>query len=530
MVSPRFALALLALVFPGVTSSIIVSREVTVSTPLGTAQGVLGAVGANRFAVRYASAERWAPSAVVTKWSLPNNSTDPAALPLQCPQNGVDASTYSEDCLSMIFYVPVTVTAGSNVPTLVWIHGGSFDSGSATGTGLDGSKLAVATNSVVAVIQYRLGALGLLAPNGPLNLAVQDTINALQFVQKVVPSFGGNPARVTLAGQSSGAGMIRALFAAPSASSLFHSAVLGSDPMDYGFTSTKTQSLLQSTFDSLISCSPSDSACLAAVSISDILDAQASVESNSQAIDPSTALGEPLHPVLDGTLITNPLDSTAPFPKVTKPILLTNVRNESIPTIYGVALPGPDPFPDFYFEASCDVSLGAERTAIVMDSPYYPLDASQDVRVQLEVLGTDYVWRCPTWTFARSWVANGGKAFVGMFTLGATYPDNEGVPECLKAGAVCHEDDIFIIFGTTPNPSPAQTQLTFEIQMRWKMFMLTDSPNAPAFPPWLPATTTDVHAREFGVLTTPSGEVPALACDPAFWGQEVQYDYQFYDL
>lgn len=57
----------------------------------------------------------------------------------------------------MILYVPASLPA--NAPTFMWIHGGSFTSGSATGPGLDGSELATATQSVVAVIQYRLGAV-----------------------------------------------------------------------------------------------------------------------------------------------------------------------------------------------------------------------------------------------------------------------------------------------------------------------------------------------------------------------------------
>lgn len=62
----------------------------------------------------------------------------------------------------MIIYVPKSVKIGSNVPTMAWFHGGSFRAGSATGPGLDGSKLAVATNSIVAVIQYRLGAVSVI--------------------------------------------------------------------------------------------------------------------------------------------------------------------------------------------------------------------------------------------------------------------------------------------------------------------------------------------------------------------------------
>lgn len=165
-------------------------------TPLGTAHGTIDPSGAYRFPVKYASAPRWGPSTVVTAWDLPyvhfyravlrklnlnchhrNGSTNVSALPLACPQPGVDSSAYSEDCLSMIIYVPPALTLSSAAPTLVWyflsllllfpiylinsprIHGGSFIIGSATGPGLDGSNLAIATNSIVAVVQYRLGAV-----------------------------------------------------------------------------------------------------------------------------------------------------------------------------------------------------------------------------------------------------------------------------------------------------------------------------------------------------------------------------------
>lgn len=70
-----------------------------------------------------------------------------------------------------------------------------------------------------------------MAPDGKTNLAAKDIVNALQFLKKVVPAFGGSPSKITIAGQSAGANMIRALLAAPSASSLFRSAILQSDPM-----------------------------------------------------------------------------------------------------------------------------------------------------------------------------------------------------------------------------------------------------------------------------------------------------------
>ncbi|KAJ7749550.1 Alpha/Beta hydrolase protein [Mycena maculata] len=499
-----------------------------VTTPLGVAQGTSDGTGANRFAVRYASAERWAASTVATKWALPNGSTNASALPLACPQPEVDPSTYTEDCLSMILYVPTTLNANSGVPTLVWIHGGSFISGSATGPGLDGSKLAIATNSIVAVMQYRLGALGFMAPNGATNLAVQDAINAMKFLEKVVPSFGGSASKITLAGQSSGAGLIRALLATPSASSLFQSAILQSDPIDYGFLNASTQTLLQSSFNQLIGCTASDMSCQKALSVDDIINAQVTLGDNAPNIDPSTGSAEPIRPVRDGSLITTPLDLTAsPFPSVTKPILLSNVKNEAGPTIYGMFT---ESIGSSLFAPVCDASLGTDRTAVVLNSSFYNLTGVSDIRVPLEELGTDYVWRCPTWSLARSWVGHGGKAFVGVYVTGATYPANSDIPFCTEAGSVCHQDDIEIVFGTVPSPSAAQAALTKEMQARYKAFLTTGSPNAAGFSVWTEATTSGVNAHQLGGTPSPSGQVPVGACEPSFWGAAVDYDYQVYGI
>ena len=65
-----------------------------------------------------------------------------------------------EDCLYMVLYVPLSNSViSSGLPVLTWVHGGSFIEGSASNPGLDGSSLAKATNSVVAVVQYRLGVV-----------------------------------------------------------------------------------------------------------------------------------------------------------------------------------------------------------------------------------------------------------------------------------------------------------------------------------------------------------------------------------
>lgn len=109
------------------------------------------------------------------------------------------------------------------------VHGGSFVAGSTSAPGLDGSKLAVEGDMVVILLQYRLaqkgtysreadpfrlGALGFLPPGiaesaSDPNLGMLDVINGLKAINSYVELFQGDPSRVTIGGQSAGAGMIR---------------------------------------------------------------------------------------------------------------------------------------------------------------------------------------------------------------------------------------------------------------------------------------------------------------------------------
>jgi carboxylesterase type B len=345
---------------------------------------------------------------------------------------------------------------------------------------LNGAILAKATNAIVAVVQYRLGAvrctnlnlllnndpgqLGFNSPDGRTNFAVQDVIASLKFLRTVLPSFAGDVSKITLAGQSSGANLIRALLATPSAAPLFQSAILHSDPMvsfcllakislaeipqDFGFQSPAVQSKLQQYFNEQISCVASDTSCLCSLPLSTVLSASDALYNNAMSIDLSATGDEPMRPVHDGVLITSTLDSSSPFPQVSKPIILSTVGNEAGPTIYGSMFPSPINVSTY--ETIVQSSFGESCASNLLAYPGYQVPnvtdgQPPDARIQLEQIGTDEIWRCPTWTFARSWTQNGGSAFVAHYTLGATYPDNKDVPYCSGAGVVCHEDDIEIV-------------------------------------------------------------------------------------
>ncbi|KAI6045597.1 Alpha/Beta hydrolase protein [Pisolithus marmoratus] len=499
----------------------------TTPTPFGSANGVVNTPFVNRFVVRYASAQRWQPSTMATTWQLPD-ATNTSTLPLMCPQPFVSDSTYSEDCLAMVLYIPSSLTDASLVPTLVWIHGGSFMVGSASNPGLDGSALAQATGSIVAVIQYRLGALGFIAPNGETNLGLKDVVNGLQFLHNVLPSFGGDKSKITLAGQSSGANMIRALLAVPSAQSLFQSAILQSDPMDYGFLSVSNQQQLQDYFVSLLPCQVSDTACLNALSVDEIVNNIGLNQFfNASQIVPAATQMDPMRVVRDGSFITSTLDSSSPFPAVSKPILLSTVMDEAGYTIYGNF---PNPVPQSEYQAIVNASFGETRSQVLMDTQPYAVQTSptSDYRPQLEVLGTDSVFRCATWTFARNWVSHGGTAYVGMYTVGASYPGNSQVPYCTQPNVVCHQDDIEIVFGTVQNPTAAQSMLISEMQARYKSFMYDGDPNPSdaSYSEWQAAGASAVNA----ILLGSSGEAPIGACTADLWGSSIEYDYQLFDI
>ncbi|SJK98932.1 uncharacterized protein ARMOST_02209 [Armillaria ostoyae] len=131
-------------------------------------------------------------------------------------------ATDSEDCLFLNVYTPGQLdfhTSGRNLSVVVWLHGGGYDIGGATGffgnDSYNGNDLVrEAGGGVVAVvIQYRLGLFGFLAgesvkAHGALNAGLLDQQFALQWVQKHITRFGGDPGQVTIWGQSAGAGSV----------------------------------------------------------------------------------------------------------------------------------------------------------------------------------------------------------------------------------------------------------------------------------------------------------------------------------
>ncbi|RDH10940.1 carboxylesterase family protein, partial [Tsukamurella pulmonis] len=129
------------------------------------------------------------------------------------------------ECLNLNVWAP---EGAERLPVFVWIHGGAFRNGSGRSGYYDGA--AFARDGVVCVtINYRLGALGFLdTGDAHTNLGLRDQIMALQWVRENIAAFGGDPSRVTVAGESAGAMSVGSLLGSPLAQGLFAQAVLQS--------------------------------------------------------------------------------------------------------------------------------------------------------------------------------------------------------------------------------------------------------------------------------------------------------------
>ena len=169
---------------------------------------------------------RWQPPKPVVAWDSVRDATEAGPV---CMQGGTQAQ--SEDCLFLNVWAP-RESIGLQ-PVMVWIHGGGFVSGSGSDALTEGARLA-SQGVIVVTLNYRLGPFGFLAHpalsaesthNASGNYGLLDIVAALKWVQDNIETFGGDPERVTLFGQSAGAGAIMSVMLMPQSQGLFHRAI-----------------------------------------------------------------------------------------------------------------------------------------------------------------------------------------------------------------------------------------------------------------------------------------------------------------
>lgn len=175
---------------------------------------------------------RWKAPVPKKAWEGTFDATEYGAMP---PQHafqfpGAPEPKVSEDCLYLNVITPAS-KPGENLPVLAWIHGGGFITGDANSN--DGDNFAK-QGIVFVSISYRTGALGFLSSRELSkesgkgisgNYGLMDMILALKWIQENISSFGGDPSKVTIMGESAGAIAVSMLCASPLAKGLFRGAI-----------------------------------------------------------------------------------------------------------------------------------------------------------------------------------------------------------------------------------------------------------------------------------------------------------------
>jgi len=175
-------------------------------------------VGALRFAAPV-PVEAWEGERDATAYGATAQRGDAGITLIPEPSVPGDAT------LNVNVFAPVDSGPDAALPVLVWIHGGGFTSGSPASRWYDGDAFA-RDGVITVVISYRIGFDGFgLIDGAPANRGLRDQIAALEWVRDEIRAFGGDPTRVTVAGQSAGGGSVLALLSSPAASGLFHAAM-----------------------------------------------------------------------------------------------------------------------------------------------------------------------------------------------------------------------------------------------------------------------------------------------------------------
>jgi para-nitrobenzyl esterase len=237
---------------------------------------------------------------------------DATAAGAACPQPEIPnvpldlGASQGEDCLSLNIWASSDTEPGDGKPVMVWLHGGAYVLGSGSQPLYDGRRLAGGA-VVVVTVNYRLGSLGFLDLSSfstarrrfDSNVGLRDVLAALGWVRENIAAFGGDPAKVTLFGESAGAGIVTTLLAVPAAEGLFAGAIAQSSPATSVYDRDRARGVAVA-FLNKLGIRPSDVAWLQNISIAELLDASNEMFNEVPVRNPGTLA---FVPIVDGDLL-----------------------------------------------------------------------------------------------------------------------------------------------------------------------------------------------------------------------------------
>jgi para-nitrobenzyl esterase len=425
---------------------------------------------------------RWKPPQELAAWTQVRECTlfGPA-----CPQpKQQDGGKFSEDCLYLNVWSPA-VKPDERLPVMVWIHGGAFNFGSGSQPDYHGKNLAK-KGVVVVTINYRLGPLGFLvhpllskesARGTSGNYGLLDQIAALQWVQKNIAAFGGNPDRVTIFGQSAGSRSVTLLMISPLSAGLFHGAIavsggpiIGSEYLNPAFNGNLANvSNMGQKLTSKLGCEKAEDvlAAMRAKSAQEILDA---ADCRTSVFDYE---GLFFAPVFDAWVLPKePLAAYSSGQQHDVPIIVGSTRNEG----------------NLYLADETDLSAARYQSFLKArfadDSgkafEMFPAHEAKDVARAIDDFLTVAANAQPARFVAQSMEPKKSKAFLFQFTR---RPDTA---MARKLG-VHHGVDIAYVFGNM-NKSDGYEELDLglsdNIMDYWVNFAKTGNPNGPGLAEW----------------------------------------------
>jgi para-nitrobenzyl esterase len=437
-----------------------------------------------------------------------------------CPQATDEGDVIgSEDCLYLNVWTPVEASPMSSLPVMVFIHGGGNVQGSSSveagGARLyDGQLLAERGQVVVVTLQYRLGALGFLAHPGLSaeseqnvsgNYGLLDQIAALQWVQRNIGHFGGDPTRVMIFGESAGAVDTCMLLASPLAAGLFSRALMQSGGCGARPLAERAMEGLE--FATAAGCGHAADplACLRQ------LDAETLVSAiDTRPVNPTGTVTQKFGPNVDGYVLPeSPMNA------------LQTGRYNHVPFVIGAnadetALFGIPPLTEQQYRDIVIQILGPALGELALAQ--YPVREYGTPRLALIAMTTDAQFVCPCRTIARAAAAAQSPP---VFRYFFTQRLSRGAGALLGA---FHGLELFYVFqrlGVIQTYEPTNSDLALQAAMLgyWTRFAATGDPNgsrAVNWPQYDPAS--DLYL-ELGTPITAGNGVRTNKCD--FWDRVV---------